>query len=98
GEWGETRRIAAAHERIATLAKGDAFGPHPICEPVMLVEADAGGKREVWAHAHKCPAPVPIEQVEVVLNRPPPFVLEMPAVVFTYWHRHSCRRPRFHDN
>lgn len=49
----------------------------------VLVEADARGEREVGTHADENAAPLPIEQVEVVLIHPPAVILQMPPVVLT---------------
>jgi hypothetical protein len=64
----------------------------------MLVEAEAGGEREVGADAHEHPTPLAIEEVEVVLGRPPPFVLQMPAVVFADGDEHPRRFAGFQDD
>src|SRR6202048_2556120 len=49
--------------------------------PVVLVEADTGGKGEVGAEANEHPAPVAIIDVEVILHDPALRQLQMPAVV-----------------
>ena len=47
----------------------------------MLVETDAGRKVEVGTEANEHSAPVPIVEVEVVLNHPALGQLQMPAMV-----------------
>ena len=58
---------------------------------MMLIEAHARREGEIGAHADKQAAPLPIEQVEVVLLDPPPRVFEMPPVVFAN-RRQDARR------
>jgi hypothetical protein len=82
------------------LPERDAHGAQAIREPVMLIQTDAGRKREIRADADKHPAPLAVEQIEVVLLDPPPRVLEMPAVVFADCNQNArglARRQDDHD-
>ena len=56
--------------------------PHAIGQPVMLIEADAGGERQVGTDANKHPFPLPVVDTEVVLDDPAVGDLKMPAVLF----------------
>jgi hypothetical protein len=67
----ETLGRRAFDKGICTLLYVDGFFAHPVCEPVMLIEADARGERKIGTNAHEDPAPPPVIDVEVVLNDPP---------------------------
>ena len=58
----------------------DALLAHPVRQPVMLIETDPGGERQVRAHAHEHPAPALVVDIEVVLHDPAVGDLQMPAV------------------
>ena len=62
--------LTATKEGIGGLPKVDALFPQAMGEPMMLVETDAGRKGEVGTEANEHSAPVPIVEVEVVLNHP----------------------------
>jgi hypothetical protein len=81
------RRGTAREEGIAALPKGPALSPQARGEPVMLIETHPGGEGEVGTDADEQAAPLPVDQIEVVLNGPPPFVLPMPAVVLADRHQ-----------
>src|SRR6201986_2851871 len=46
----------------------------------MLIKTDPSRERKVGAHAHEHPAPILVEDIEVVLHNPAVGDLEMPAV------------------
>jgi hypothetical protein len=62
--------FGASREGIATLLEVDALLPHAIGQPMMLIEADAGGERQVGTDANKHPSPLPVVDIEVVLDDP----------------------------
>jgi len=61
------------------------FG-HSDREPVVLVQANACGEREIGTHAHEHAAPMWIVYVEVKLVHPALFVLQMGAIVVLVSH------------
>jgi len=62
------------------LLESDAILTHAVGQPMMLIEADAGGEWKVRADAHEHPSPVPVIDVKVVLNDPALRDLKMPSV------------------
>ena len=62
------------------MAEVDAFRAQAIGQPMMLVEAEACGERQVRAHAHEHAAPSPVVDVEIVLHDPALGELQMPAI------------------
>jgi hypothetical protein len=56
------------------------FLTHAVGQPMVLIEADTGGEWKVRADAHEHPPPVPVIDVEVVLNHPALGHLKMPSV------------------
>jgi hypothetical protein len=95
----QARRITAFQKGVGALLKIDFLFPHPNRQPVMLVEADPCGKREVGTHADEHAAPMRIVHVEVELVHPALFVLQMGAFValVSDGHQHAGRFPRFQD-
>src|SRR6266852_6309609 len=89
GERLESGRIAAAQERIPALADGNALDGQPIREPMMLVQAQAGRKRKGGGEADEHPAPVSIDEVEVVLDDPASLVLQMPPLILANGHENA---------
>src|SRR5262249_35245675 len=69
----------AADEGIGALPEGDAVLAHAVGEPMMLIEADAGGERKVGADAHEYPAPLPVVGGEVGLDDPTVGDWQMPT-------------------
>jgi hypothetical protein len=49
-------------------------------EPVMLIETQPGGERQIGIHAHKHPAPMSVVEIEVVLYHPAFGDPKVPAV------------------
>ena len=86
GELLEAIGRRASEEGIGALLEVDALLAHSVGQPVMLIEADAGGERKVGADAHEHPSPLPVVDVKVVLNDPAVGDLKMPSV------RSCCRR------
>ena len=80
GELLEALWYRAFEKGIGALLEVDALLPHPVREPVMLIEADASGERKVWTDAHEHPSPLPVVDIEVVLHNPAVRDLQMPAV------------------
>src|SRR6516162_7708368 len=77
------RRSGAEHRMKAlALLEIDALLAHAVREPMMLIEADAGGERKVRTDAHEHSPPLPVIDVEVVLNDPAICDLQMPSVGF----------------
>jgi hypothetical protein len=72
--------VGARHEGVRTLAEVDALRAQAIGQPMMLVEAEACGERQVGAHAHEHAAPSPVVDVEIVLDDPALGELQMPTV------------------
>ena len=69
--------------------------PHALGQPMMLIEADAGGERQVGTDADKHPSPLPVVHIEVVLGHPAIGDLKMPAVRFAVADRgHNARLAR----
>ena len=65
---------------ISTLLEVDAVLAHSVGGPVMLIEADPSGERKVGTDAHEHPSPLPVMDIEVVLNDPPVSDLNVPSV------------------
>ena len=99
GEFLQTRGIGAFQKGAAALLKIDALLAHTDRQPVVLIEADPRGKREVGAHADKHPAPARVVPVEVELIHPALFELQMRAVVILIpdGYQDTRRFPRLHD-
>jgi hypothetical protein len=70
----------ACDEGIRTLLEVDAFRAHAVGEPVMLIEADAGGEQKIGTDAHEHPSPLPVIDIEVVLDDPAVRDRKMPSV------------------
>ena len=80
GQGLETLGCATPQKRIRALFEVDVLLAHAVGQPVMLIETDPGGKREIRAHAHEYPAPAWVVDVEVVLHDPALGDLQVPAV------------------
>ena len=52
-------------ECVGALHKLDALLAHPICQPVMLIEADSRRERKVGAHANKQTAPLRVVDIDL---------------------------------
>src|SRR6516164_5928348 len=70
GECLEAIGCCAFEEYIGELLESDAILAQAIGQPMVLIEADTGRERKVGAHAHEHSPPVPVIDVEVVLNDP----------------------------
>ena len=70
GQFLELVGISAFEESIGTLPEIDVFLPQAVSQPVMLIEANSGGKRQIRTHPNEHSAPVPVIDVEVVLHDP----------------------------
>ncbi len=66
----EDRGIDAAEEGIGALGEADAALPQPAGQPLVLIEAEAGGGRQAEADPDKQGSEPPVVQVEVVLVHP----------------------------
>src|SRR5436853_6905745 len=75
--WGSRQ----TQEGVAGLLEIEPLLPHPLGQPVVLVEAEARGKGEVGTQANEHPAPVSIVDVEVILHEPTLSQLQLPSVV-----------------
>ena len=80
GEFLQAIRRCAFQEGIGELLESDAVLAHAVGQPMVLIEADAGGERKIGADAHEHPSPVPVIDVKVVLNDPAIRDLKMPPV------------------
>src|ERR1700720_3620676 len=87
GELLEAFGLSASREGIGTLLEVDALLTHAVGQPMMLIEADAGGERQVGTDADKHPPPLPVIDIEVVLDDPAVGDLKMPAVDFAVTDR-----------
>ena len=58
----------------------DVLLAHAVGQPVMLIETDPGGERQIGTHAHEHPAPASVVDREVVLHDPALGDLQVPAV------------------
>src|ERR1700732_5556375 len=59
---------------------------------MMLIEADAGGERQIGTDADEHPPPLPVVDIEIILDDPAVGDLQMPAVRFTVAYcRHDAR-------
>src|SRR5271167_4955764 len=81
GEFLKPLGVTATQEGIGGLLKLDALFPQAMGQPMMLVETNAGRKREVGRDANEHSAPVAIVDVEVVLHDPALGQLQVPAIV-----------------
>jgi hypothetical protein len=70
----------AFYKCVGKLLEPDAALAQATGKPVVLIEAETGGKRKVGAYAHEHSSPVSVINVEVVLNDPALSDLEMPSV------------------
>ncbi len=82
------------------MLESDAFLAHAVGQPMVLVEADTGGEWQVGADAHEHSSPIPIVDVEVILNDPALRELEVPSVSdLVADGSHDARRfSRFEDD
>ena len=80
GELLEAFGLSASREGIGTLLEVDALLTHAVGQPMMLIEADAGGERQVGTDADKHPSPLPVVDIEVVLDDPAVGDLKVPSV------------------
>jgi hypothetical protein len=82
------------------LLESDAILTHAVGQPMMLIEADAGGEWKVRADAHEHPSPVPVIDVKVVLNDPALRDLKMPSVrdLIADGNHDARRLARFEDD
>jgi len=71
------------------LLEIDVLLAHAVGQPVMLIETDPGGERQIGAHAHDHPAPAAVVDREVVLRDPALGDLKVPAVCLLVA---DCRR------
>jgi hypothetical protein len=82
GERLEPGGVAAGQKHVPGLAEGDPLGGPSPRQPVMLIETAAPREGPGGADADEHPAPLAVQDVEVVRDRPAPFELQMPAVLF----------------
>jgi len=73
---------------------------HANRQPIMLVEADPCGEREIRTHAHEHGPPVLVVQIEVILIHPALFVFQMRVIVVLSSDRHQNTGwfPSFQDD
>ena len=80
GEFLQAIGSCAFQEGIGELLESDVVRAQAVGQPMVLVEADAGGERKVGADAHEHSSPVPVIDVKVVLNDPALRELEVPSI------------------
>jgi hypothetical protein len=93
-------RVAALQEGVGALLEANAPLPHPVRQPVMLVQADPRREGKVRADPHEEAPPPRIVHVEVVLLHPALFQFQMPTVGLLIPNRHQDARrlARFQDH
>lgn len=79
------------------MLKPDAPLLHAQSQPVMLIETDACGEREIGADPHKHLSPTGVLDIEVVLVDPAELHLQMPTVIFPDGGHDGGRLTRFDD-
>ena len=62
------------------MLETNALLAHTVGQPMVLIEADTGGEWQVRADAHEHSSPVPVIDINVVLNDPALRELKMPSV------------------
>jgi MFS family permease len=93
GQGLETLGRGAAQEGIRALLKVDALLARAVGHPMMLIETDPDGERQIGAHPHKHPAPAAVVDIEVVLHDPTLGDLKVPSVrLLVADCRHDPRR------
>src|SRR5258708_20136741 len=86
GRFWERDGVGTFQYCVGSVFEVDSFLPQAIGQPVVLVQTEAGRKRKVGAHPHEHPAPLRIDDVEVILVDPTLLVLQMRAVVVLVPH------------
>jgi hypothetical protein len=76
----EPRGRSTFSEGVGGLLEIDAFFAHAVRQPVVLVQADPSGERQIRAHAHEHPPPPAVVDIEVVLDNPAIGDLKVPTV------------------
>src|SRR5215469_5751165 len=82
GEFLKGFRIGTLHEGIGALLKTNALLLHAQSQPVVLIETDARGEREMGTDPHKHLSPTGVLDIEIVLLDPAPLHFQMPTIVF----------------
>src|SRR5882724_7636356 len=80
GEFLEAVGTRACDECIRALPEGDTLLAHPSRQPMMLIETDACRERQVGRHPDQHPSPVPVVDVEIVLDDPSLGDVKVPAI------------------
>src|ERR1700732_577483 len=90
----------AFREGVGELLEADAFLAHAVGQPVVLVEADAGGEWKIGADAYEHSSPVPVVDIEVVLNDPALRDLKVPSIrdLVADSNHDACGLARFEDD
>src|SRR5215831_14148459 len=83
GEFLQSLRVRTLHKSVRALLKVGIALSQAQGQPVMLIETDASREGEVRADSYEHLPPPRVVNIEVVLFDPPPFHLQMPAVVFS---------------
>jgi hypothetical protein len=81
-----------------TLLKIDAFGTHPVSQPVVLIEANARRKRQIGADAYEHPTTVLVVDVKVILHDPTLRQLQVPALLCPDGNHDPGRLPGFEND
>src|SRR6516164_9502391 len=82
GEFLKGFRIGTLHEGVGALLKTNALLLHAQSQPVVLIETDARGEREMGTDPHKHLSPTGVLDIEIVLLDPAPLHFQMPTIVF----------------
>jgi hypothetical protein len=81
GEFLKSLRIGTLPEGVGALLKTNARLLQAQSQPVMLIETDARGEREMRTDPHKHLSPTGVLDIEVVLLDPAPLHFQMPTIV-----------------
>jgi hypothetical protein len=97
GEFLQCLWIGTPQEGVGALLKADAPLLHAQGQPVMLIETDACGEREIGADPYKHLSPTGVLYIEVVLIDPTVLQGQMPTVLFPDGSHDGGGLARFDD-
>ena len=97
GKFLQCLQIATLQEGVSALLKANAALPHAKSQPVMLIETNACGEREIGADPYKHLSPTRVLDVEVVLIDPTVLPGQMPTVLFADGGQDGGGLARFDD-
>ena len=81
------------------MPEPDAFAPHVLGQPVVLIQAKANWKWKIRTDPDEHPPPIGIVEVEVIVIDPAFFVFQVPPVLLLVPDRgeNACRFPRLEN-